>query len=109
MYSVIYAVILDPFPYKDRGPADERRVSQPGSADARRYYSIDQFVEISERATAFEGVIASTVSDASGRARGAAAAAGESLHHEHVRDHGSTAADRAGDRRRAMGRRTPSR
>jgi predicted permease len=62
MYSVIYAVILDPFPYKD--PAHLMSVRVQGQRGANgSYYAIDQFLDISERNTVFEGVIASTWSD----------------------------------------------
>jgi hypothetical protein len=44
MYSVIYGVVIAPFPYKD--------------AD-----NLDEFVEIAWRATIFEGFAASTISD----------------------------------------------
>ena len=55
IYSVVHAVILDPFPYKDVDNLMSVRVtnlSQPGS---RTGYSIDQFIEISERSTIFTG------------------------------------------------------
>lgn len=62
MYSVIYAVILDPFPYKD--PDRLMSVTVQGDRGSNgSYYSIDQFVEIAERNTVFEDVIASTWSD----------------------------------------------
>ncbi len=62
MYSVIHAVILDPFPYKD--PGRLMSVSVQGQRGGNGgYYAIDQFLEIAERNTVFEGVIASTWSD----------------------------------------------
>jgi predicted permease len=62
MYSVIYAVILDPFPYKD--PHRLMSVAVRGQQGGNySYYSIDHFLEISERNTVFDGVVASTVSD----------------------------------------------
>lgn len=62
MYSVIYAVILDPFPYKDPHRLMSVSVqSQRGGNGS--YYNIDQFLDIAERNTVFEGVIASTWSD----------------------------------------------
>src|ERR1700704_5261273 len=62
MYSVIYAVILDPFPYKD--PDRLMSVTVQGDRGGNgSYYSIDQFLEIADRNTVFEGVIASTWSD----------------------------------------------
>ena len=62
MYSVIYAVILDPFPYKDphRLMSVNVRGERGGNGSG---YSLDQFVEIADRNTVFEGVIASTWSD----------------------------------------------
>lgn len=66
IFSVIYAVVLEPFPYKDpdtlmsvRGNATE------GRRGIGTYYPIDDFVEIAERTRAFTGVIASTISDVS--------------------------------------------
>lgn len=61
MYSVIYAVILDPFPYKN---VDELMSIQVGRPDHQTtYYTVDQYLEFAERSTIFSGVIASTVSD----------------------------------------------
>src|SRR5258708_7276643 len=62
MYSVIHAVILDPFPYKD--PDHLMSVSVRGQRGGNgSYYAIDQFLEISERNAVFSGVVASTWSD----------------------------------------------
>src|SRR6266566_9334029 len=62
MYSVIYAVILDPFPYKD--PDRLMSVTVQGDRGGNgSYYSIDQFLEIAQRNSVFEGVVASTWSD----------------------------------------------
>ncbi len=63
IYSVIHAVVLDPFPYKDVDNLMSVRVWDPGQRGGRTYYSTDQFLEIAERNTIFEGVIASTISD----------------------------------------------
>ena len=63
LYSVVYAVILDPFPYKDVDSLMSVRVSSVGQPGGRTGYSTDQFVEIAGRATIFDGVIASTISD----------------------------------------------
>src|SRR3982751_6676280 len=62
IYSVLHAVVIDPFPYKDVDRLMSVRISstRPGG---RTGYSVDQFLEIAERNTIFEGVIASTVSD----------------------------------------------
>ncbi len=63
IYSVIHAVILDPFPYKDVDNLMSVKVWSPNERGYRTYYSTDQFVEIAERSTIFDGVIASTISD----------------------------------------------
>src|ERR1700752_1198563 len=63
IYSVLYAVVLDPFPYKDVDRLMSVRVWNPAQRGFRTGYSTDQFLEIAERSTIFDGVIASTVSD----------------------------------------------
>jgi putative ABC transport system permease protein len=63
IYSVLHAVVLDPFPYKDVENLMSVRVASPAQRFGRTGYSTDQFLEIAERSTIFEGVIASTVSD----------------------------------------------
>ena len=63
IYSVLYAVVLDPFPYKDIDNLTSVRVASPTQRFGRTGYSTDQFLEIAERSTVFEGVIASTISD----------------------------------------------
>jgi predicted permease len=63
IYSVVHAVVLDPFPYKDVDRLMSVRVSNTAQRGFRTGYSVDQFVEIAERSTIFEGVIASTISD----------------------------------------------
>src|SRR5882724_5715071 len=60
MYSVIYAVVLDPFPYKDVDNLMSVKVWDPAQQGYRTGYSTDQFLEIAERSSIFEGVIAST-------------------------------------------------
>ncbi len=62
MYSVIYAVILDPFPYQD--PDRLMSVNVQGQRGGNgSYYPIDQFLDIAEQNSVFSGVIASTWSD----------------------------------------------
>jgi predicted permease len=62
MYSVIHAVILDPFPYKD--PDRLMSVTVLGQRGGNfSYYRIDQFLEIARHNEVFSGVIASTWSD----------------------------------------------
>jgi putative ABC transport system permease protein len=63
IYSVIYGVVLDPFPYKDVDKLMSVKVWDPGQRGYRLGYSTDQFLEIAERSAIFEGVIASTISD----------------------------------------------
>src|SRR3954470_13814102 len=63
IYSVVHAVILDPFPYKDVDDLMSVRVSAAAQRGGRTGYSVDQFLEIADRSTIFDGVIASTISD----------------------------------------------
>jgi putative ABC transport system permease protein len=62
MYSVIHAVILDPFPYQD--PDRLMSVTVQGQRGGNfSYYRIDQFLAIAQSNAVFSGVIASTWSD----------------------------------------------
>jgi predicted permease len=63
IYSVLHAVVLDPFPYKDVDRLMSVKVSSPAFRGFRVGYSVEQFLEIAERARVFDGVIASTISD----------------------------------------------
>jgi putative ABC transport system permease protein len=63
IYSVIHGVIVDPFPYRDVDRLMSVRVRDLGSPRGQTGYSTDQFLEIAERSTIFDGVIASTISD----------------------------------------------
>ncbi len=63
MYSVIHAVIIDPFPYKDVDSLMSIKVWDPSRRGYRTYYTVDQYLEFRERSHIFEGVIASTISD----------------------------------------------
>ena len=63
MYSVVYAVILDPFPYKDVDRLMGIEVRDPARNRGQQYYPVDQYLEFAERSTIFQGVIASTISD----------------------------------------------
>ena len=62
MYSVIHAVILDPFPYRDPGRLMSVTVRSDRGGNGS-YYAIDDFLDISQRNTVFSGVVASTLSD----------------------------------------------
>src|SRR5207253_2968524 len=63
MYSVIYGVVLNPFPYRDVVSLMSVKIWSPDQSGYRVGYTVDQFLEIAERNTIFEGVIASTISD----------------------------------------------
>src|SRR5689334_11124837 len=63
MYSVIHAVVISPFPYKDVDHLASIFVREPGGRGGRVYYSVDQYVEFTKRSSIFEGLIASTISD----------------------------------------------
>ena len=63
MYSVIYGVVLHPFPYRDVDSLMSVKVWSPDSSRYRLSYTVDQFLEIAERNAIFEGTIASTISD----------------------------------------------
>jgi len=63
MYSVIYGVVLDPFPYRDVDSLMSVKVWSPDQRGFRLGYTTDQFLEIAERNSIFGGVIASTISD----------------------------------------------
>ena len=63
MYSVIYACIIDPFPYKDVSTLMSPMVSEPNQRFGRTYYTTDEYIEIAERNTIFSGVMGSTISD----------------------------------------------
>ena len=54
MYSVIYGVILDPFPYKDVDRLVSVQVQDPGRGSNWSQYTIDQFLDIAERNTVFQ-------------------------------------------------------
>src|SRR5438552_9091404 len=63
IYSVIHAVVLDPFPYKNVDSLMSVKVWDPGQSGYRIDYSTDQFLEFVERASIFKGVIALTITD----------------------------------------------
>ncbi|MBW8861292.1 MAG: hypothetical protein JF601_02835, partial [Acidobacteria bacterium] len=49
IYSVLHAVVLDPFPYKDVDRLMSVRISNPAARGGRLGYSIDEFLEIADR------------------------------------------------------------
>ncbi len=65
MYSVIHGVILDPFPYKDIDRLTSIIIRDPERRGGRGQYSVDEYAELARRATVFDGIAGSTVSDVS--------------------------------------------
>jgi hypothetical protein len=63
MYSVIYGVILEPFPYKDVDNLVSIAIRNPEQRGWRGSYSVEEYAELVHRSTIFEGVAASTISD----------------------------------------------
>lgn len=63
MYSVIYGVVLEPFPYKDVDNLVSIAIRNPEQRGFRTSYSVDEYVELARRPTIFDGVAASTISD----------------------------------------------
>src|SRR5215510_11461092 len=65
IFSVVHAVVIDPFPYRSPDTLMSLSVVGPNGRGNFSSYTIDEYVELAERATAFDGVIASTISDVS--------------------------------------------
>jgi predicted permease len=63
MYSVIFAVLLDPFPYKDVDHLVSPVVREQGRRGGRSHYTMDQFLEIEKRSRIFDGLTFSTIDD----------------------------------------------
>ena len=63
VFSVVHGVVLDPFPYKDVGSLMSIRVIEPGQRGGRLGYTVDQFLDLRERSSIFDGVTVSTISD----------------------------------------------
>ena len=108
IYSVLHAVVLDPFPYKDVDHLMSVRVSNAALRGYRTGYSVDQFVEIARAKHDLRRswVIASTISDVLWtRRRRSAAAARQPRHVQYLRRDGRAAAARPDAvRRRRAGR-----
>ena len=63
IYSVIHAVVLDPFPYKVSPPGERQGFGAArGGADRSTYTSTSTWRSPNARTT-FDGLIASTISD----------------------------------------------
>ena len=65
IFSVVHAVVIDPFPYRSPDTLVSLSVIGPDGRGNWSTYTIDEYVELTERATAFNGLIASTISDVS--------------------------------------------
>ncbi len=65
IFSVVHAVVIDPFPYRSPDTLLSLSVVGPDGRSNWSTYTIDEYVELTERATAFDGLIASTISDVS--------------------------------------------
>src|SRR5579884_2668431 len=63
MYSVIYGVIIEPFPYRDVNNLVTITLRAPDGRGYGGSYTPDEFAELQRRATVFEGIAASTISD----------------------------------------------
>ncbi len=63
IFSVIYGVIIDPFPYAHPETLMSIQVREPDHNLVFSPYTPDQYLDIAERSHIFQGVIASTISD----------------------------------------------
>jgi putative ABC transport system permease protein len=65
IFSVVHAVVIDPFPYRSPDTLLSLAIVGPDGRGNWSSYTIDEYVELTERVTAFDGLIASTISDVS--------------------------------------------
>jgi predicted permease len=63
IFSVVHAVVIDPFPYRDPDTLMSVIARGPNNTGLGGYYETDDFLDIAEHNTIFDGVIASTISD----------------------------------------------
>jgi predicted permease len=63
IFSVVHAVVMDPFPYQDPDHLISISAVNPDGRANWSTYTIDEYVELTERTTAFDGLIASTITD----------------------------------------------
>ena len=97
IYSVLYGVVLNPFPYKDVDRLMSVRVSNAAMRGYRTGYSVDQFLEIAERNTIFGEIRCHRIDDQRrplDRRRRSAAAARQLRHLQYLRRDGRAAAAR---------------
>jgi putative ABC transport system permease protein len=65
IFSVVHAVVIDPFPYRSPDTLLSLSAVGPNGRSNWSTYTIDEYVELTERAAGFDGLIASTWSDVS--------------------------------------------
>src|SRR5215471_1067349 len=63
VYSAVYGVVLEPFPYKDPDTLISVNFLDERGFGYGSNYSIDEFLEIAEHSPMFSHVMASTISD----------------------------------------------
>ncbi len=63
IFSVVHAVVIDPFPYRDPDTLMSVIARGPANQTLGSYFPTDDFLEIAERSRIFDGVLASTISD----------------------------------------------
>ncbi|MEP7363119.1 MAG: ABC transporter permease [Acidobacteriota bacterium] len=63
MYSVIHGVVLNPFPYRDIDNLVSIGIRDPARNGPSTQYNVADFAELSRRATIFDGIAGSTISD----------------------------------------------
>src|ERR1700693_5443035 len=56
MFSAVYAILIDPFPYRDVAHLVSPVIREPGRRGYRSYYTVDQYLEIAQRSTIFDGL-----------------------------------------------------
>jgi putative ABC transport system permease protein len=63
MFSVVHAVAIDPFPYRDPDTLMSIVARGPNHSGLGSYFETDAFLDVAEHTHIFDGVIASTISD----------------------------------------------
>ena len=63
IFSVVHAVVIDPFPYRNPDTLVSVTMNWDDGRANWSSYTIDEFVELAGRVTVFDGLIASTISD----------------------------------------------
>jgi predicted permease len=63
IFSVVHAVVIDPFPYKSPDTLVSMAATGPDGRGNWSSYTVDEYVELTERTSVFDGLIASTITD----------------------------------------------